>query len=244
VAVDHKLAAILSADVVGYSRLMAEDETDTIRTLTDYREAVTMRVRRHRGRVVDTPGDNVLAEFPTALDAVRCAVEIQAVIRVLAYAGQRRGEVCRLEWSEIRDGVWHLSAAKSKNNYDSFTPLSTAVRAFIESRPRKDRWVFPSPTDPSRHIAPPTVSNAVKNKQSFFGLPAWSVHDVRRSVTTGMKTLGISQETLDRVLNHVPPKLQRTYNVHDYLAEQRQALDLWAEALSSPTVVALPAAGR
>jgi adenylate cyclase len=83
VAVDHKLAAILSADVVGYSRLMAEDEADTIRTLTDYREAVTMRVRRHRGRVVDTPGDNVLAEFPAALDAVRCAVEIQAVIRVL-----------------------------------------------------------------------------------------------------------------------------------------------------------------
>jgi adenylate cyclase len=81
--VERKLAAILSADVVGYSRLMAEDEAATIRTLTDYREDIAMRVRQHRGRVVDTPGDNLLAEFPTALDAVRCAVEIQGVLRAL-----------------------------------------------------------------------------------------------------------------------------------------------------------------
>ncbi len=81
--VERKLAAILSADVVGYSRLMAEDEQATIRTLTDYREEVAMRVRQHRGRVVDTPGDNLLAEFPTALDAVRCAVETQGVLRTL-----------------------------------------------------------------------------------------------------------------------------------------------------------------
>jgi adenylate cyclase len=80
--VERKLAAILSADVVGYSRLMAEDEAGTIRTLTDYREEIAMLVRQHRGRVVDSPGDNVLAEFPTALDAVRSAVEIQRSLQV------------------------------------------------------------------------------------------------------------------------------------------------------------------
>ncbi len=79
--VERKLAAILSADVVGYSRLMAEDEAATIRTLSDYREEIAMRVRQHRGRVVDAPGDNVLAEFPAALDAVQSAVEIQRVLR-------------------------------------------------------------------------------------------------------------------------------------------------------------------
>jgi class 3 adenylate cyclase len=79
--IERKLAAVLSADVVGYSRLMAEDEAATIRTLTDYREEIAMRVRQHRGRVVDTPGDNVLAEFPTALDAVHAAIEIQGVLR-------------------------------------------------------------------------------------------------------------------------------------------------------------------
>jgi adenylate cyclase len=80
-AVDHKLAAILSADAVGYSRLMAEDEAATIRTLSSYREQIGVLVREHRGRVVDSPGDNVLAEFPTALEAVRCAVELQGVLR-------------------------------------------------------------------------------------------------------------------------------------------------------------------
>ncbi len=79
--VEHKLAAILSADAVGYSRLMAEDEAATIRTLSSYREQIGVLVRDHRGRVVDSPGDNVLAEFPTALEAVRCAVEIQGVLR-------------------------------------------------------------------------------------------------------------------------------------------------------------------
>jgi adenylate cyclase len=81
-AVERKLAAILSADVVGYSRLMAEDEAATIRTLTDYREEIAMLVRQHRGRVVDSPGDNLLADFPTATDAVGCAVEIQGVLNV------------------------------------------------------------------------------------------------------------------------------------------------------------------
>jgi len=78
---ERKLAAILSADAVGYSRLMAEDEAATIHTLTDYRAEIALLIEQRRGRVVDTPGDNVLAEFPTALDAVRCAVEIQGVLR-------------------------------------------------------------------------------------------------------------------------------------------------------------------
>jgi class 3 adenylate cyclase len=70
---ERKLAAILSADVVGYSRLMAEDEAATIRTLTEYRAEIALLIEQHRARVVDAPDDDVLAEFPTALDAVRCA---------------------------------------------------------------------------------------------------------------------------------------------------------------------------
>ncbi len=72
---ERKLAAILSADVVGYSRLMAEDQDATVRTIGDYREQVDLLVRQHRGRLVDFTGDNFLAEFPTALEAVECAVE-------------------------------------------------------------------------------------------------------------------------------------------------------------------------
>ena len=79
---ERRLAAILSADVVGYSRLMTEDEQGTIQTLTAYRSLISSLVADHHGRVVDSPGDNLLTEFPNALDAVQCAVEIQGVLRV------------------------------------------------------------------------------------------------------------------------------------------------------------------
>src|SRR5713101_2567434 len=74
---ERKLTAILSADVKGYSRLMGEDEEATIRTLTAYREVMATLIQQHRGRVVDSPGDNLLAEFASVVDAVRGAVEIQ-----------------------------------------------------------------------------------------------------------------------------------------------------------------------
>ena len=73
----RKLTAIISADVVGYSRLMDDDEEATIRILTDYRSAMTTLIQQYRGRVVDAPGDNLLAEFASAVDAVNCAVEVQ-----------------------------------------------------------------------------------------------------------------------------------------------------------------------
>ncbi len=81
-AVRRKLAAILSADVQGYSRLMGDDEVATIRTLTAYRELMTQTIQHHAGRVVDSPGDNLLAEFSSVVDAVQCAVEVQTELAV------------------------------------------------------------------------------------------------------------------------------------------------------------------
>ena len=78
--VERRLAAILHADVVGYSRLMAEDEVATVRTLTAYRHEIEGLVGDHRGRLVDATGDDLLVEFPSASEAVRAAVEIQRVI--------------------------------------------------------------------------------------------------------------------------------------------------------------------
>ena len=79
---ERKLAAILSADVKGYSRLMGDDEEATIRTLTSYREVMTALIQQQRGRVVDSPGDNLLAEFASAVDAVQCAVAVQRELKV------------------------------------------------------------------------------------------------------------------------------------------------------------------
>ena len=73
----RRLSAILSADVEGYSRLMREDEEATVRTITTHRAAMTHIIEQYRGRVVDSPGDNILAEFTSVVDAVNSAVEIQ-----------------------------------------------------------------------------------------------------------------------------------------------------------------------
>ena len=79
--VKRKLAAILSADVKGYGRLMGEDEEWTLRTLNAYKEVMRSLIQQHRGRVVDATGDNLMAEFASVVDAVQCGVEIQQVLR-------------------------------------------------------------------------------------------------------------------------------------------------------------------
>jgi adenylate cyclase len=80
-SVERKLTAILSADVQGYSRLMGEDEVGTLRTLTACREVTDSFIQQHRGRIVGTAGDSVLAEFASVVDAVQCAVEIQGELK-------------------------------------------------------------------------------------------------------------------------------------------------------------------
>ncbi len=75
--VTRKLAAILAADVVGYSRLMEADEEVTVRTLSSHREIIEGLVASHHGRVFGSAGDSVIAEFASPVEAVRCAVDIQ-----------------------------------------------------------------------------------------------------------------------------------------------------------------------
>src|SRR5512136_1507392 len=97
--VKRKLTAILSADVKGYSRLMGEDEEGTIRTLNTYKEVMSNLIQQHHGRVVDAPGDNVLAEFASVVDAVRCAVDIQKELKT------RNTELPENRRMEFRIGV-------------------------------------------------------------------------------------------------------------------------------------------
>lgn len=77
----RRLTAILSADVSGYSRLMGEDEAATVSTITHYREIMADLISQHRGRIVDSPGDNVLSEFASVVDAAQCAVAVQKEIQ-------------------------------------------------------------------------------------------------------------------------------------------------------------------
>ncbi len=96
---ERKLTAILYTDVKGYSRLMGADEETTIRTLTTYRQVMSDLIPQHRGRVVDATGDNLLAEFASVVDAVRCATEIQREFRT------RNAELPPERKMEFRIGV-------------------------------------------------------------------------------------------------------------------------------------------
>jgi DNA-binding response OmpR family regulator len=93
-SVERQLKAILSADVKDYSRLMSENEMWTIQTLKDCRALIASHVRSHMGRVVDSPGDNLLAEFGSVVHAVECAVEIQRNLssRNTAFPDEKRME--------------------------------------------------------------------------------------------------------------------------------------------------------
>src|ERR1700746_2430793 len=89
--VERRLAAILSADVEGYSRLMHGDEEATMAMLSAHRAIIDDLIGRHRGRIANTAGDSVLAEFVSILDAVFCAVEIQEAL-ACANDGERDGQ--------------------------------------------------------------------------------------------------------------------------------------------------------
>jgi adenylate cyclase len=97
--VERKLAAIFAADVEGYSRLMGQDEVGTPQTLTAYRVIVARLIASHLGRIFNTAGDSVLADFASAVDAVECAVEIQDAV------GKENADRSPNEQMQFRIGV-------------------------------------------------------------------------------------------------------------------------------------------
>lgn len=112
----RKIAAIFAADIAGYSRLVAEDEEETLRRLASYRSVVDDFIAKASGRIFNTAGDAVLAEFPSAVDAVRCAIDIQESLRTrnMAYPpswqmsfriGITVGDVVERDGDLLGDGV-------------------------------------------------------------------------------------------------------------------------------------------
>lgn len=112
----RKIAAILAADIVGYSRLVGEDEEETLRRLENYRAVFSDFVARFGGRIFNTAGDAILAEFASAVDAVRCAVDTQESLRTrnLAYPASRQmnfrigitiGDIVEREGDLLGEGV-------------------------------------------------------------------------------------------------------------------------------------------
>jgi adenylate cyclase len=115
-SINRRLAAILSADIAGYSRLMHEDEAATVRDLKAHQSVILPLIGQHGGRIIDTAGDGIMAEFPSVLGATECAVEIQTVMaernegvpesrRMLFRIGINLGDVIHDESRIYGDGI-------------------------------------------------------------------------------------------------------------------------------------------
>ena len=169
------------------------------------------------------------------LDKAKTAELIRLAIKLLLVTGQRRGELAKAKWADIDlpNKIWSIPIENSKNGHPHAVPLSNmAVGLFKEIRSLEHgkEYLFPSPYGDGP-ITERAVTRAVANNRDVFGIAHWTPHDLRRTVATGMNRLAIPREHIERVLNHLPPKIVRVYDRHDYQPEMRAALQFWATEL-------------
>jgi class 3 adenylate cyclase len=177
--IERKLAAILSADVSGYSRLMGADEAATMATLSSHREVIDELIRQHGGRIANTAGDSVLAEFPSVVEAVQCGVEIQQALaarnaqvpdekKMLLRIGINVGDVIVKDQDIFGDGV-NLAARLQGLAVPGGICISRSVRDQLRD---KSPFIFEDQGEQSvKNIVRPVRVFAVR----FEGLPADSV---------------------------------------------------------------------
>ena len=198
----RKLTAILSADVVGYSRLMAEDESATVKTLETYREVMSTLIVQHRGRVIDSPGDNLLAEFTSVVDAVQCAVAVQKEFqarnaelpenrRMEFRIGINLGDVIEEEDRIYGDGVniaARLEALADPGGIcvskTAFDQIETKLPLGYEYLGEQDVKNIPKPVGAYRVLMEPrvTVAKEIEKKKA---VPVWQ----RKSILAGAVAL-------------------------------------------------------
>jgi integrase len=154
-----------------------------------------------------------------------------AVVRLLVLTGQRRNEVAHMQWRELdlERRLWTLPRERVKNDRRHEVPLSSQAVATIQALPRiSDRFVF------STNAESP-VNDFGKNKgrlDELSGVSDWVLHDLRRTVASGMARLGTSLSVIEKVLNHVSGSfagIVGVYQRHEFADEKRAALERWAD---------------
>jgi integrase len=180
-------------------------------------------------RKVEIPRDRTLTadELAALWQAIEKLPELpRAYFRVVLLTGARRNEVGGMPWSELdlNAGLWRLPAERNKSGRAFEIPLSRPVVETLRALPRIGPIVFS--LDGKR---PMTLHQLIERVRSEAGLLDVRLHDLRRTLRTGLAELGVNFEIAERVLNHAMPSLQAVYNRHNYLAEKRSALTLWAD---------------
>jgi integrase len=180
-------------------------------------------------RKVEIPRDRTLStdELATLWRAIDKLPELpRAYFRVVLLTGARRNEVGRMDWAEVdlAAALWRLPAERNKSARPFEIPLSAPVVETLRMLPRLGPLVFTL-----NGKQPMTLHPWIERVRRDAGLINARLHDLRRTMRTGMAELGIPFEIAERVLNHAMPGLHAVYNRHNYLAEKRRALQLWAE---------------
>jgi integrase len=146
--------------------------------------------------------------------------------KLLMLTGARREEITQLRWSEIEGDTITPEGARTKTGAPHIIPLSAPAKALLDGIPRLGEFVFT--TDGRKPIAGWNRRKAVIDVAS--GVTDWRIHDLRRTVATGMQKLGIALQTVESVLGHVSGSrggIVGVYQRHDYAAEKRSALEAW-----------------
>jgi len=187
--------------------------------------------------VKKVPRDRALKEHEiTVLWAVwsKQAYPFGPLQQLLLLLGQRRSEVAEMLWSEInfQNQEWTIPAERSKSNREHIVPLSDAAVEILENLPRFGDGDFVFSTTNGRRPVSGFSKSKVRTDQMLAErktvIKNWRVHDLRRTCRTGLAKLGVAEIVSERVLNHQVQGLVRTYNVHEYMDEKRDALKQWA----------------
>jgi integrase len=188
--------------------------------------------------------------------AERMGYPFGSLVQVLMLTGQRRSEVAEARWSEIDldRNLWSIPAARMKADAVHVVPLTPDVIAILEKLPRfhKGDYLF------STTMGARPVSGFSKTKQrldkemltELDNLEPWVIHDVRRTMRTGLSALPVPDLVRELVIGHGKPGLHKVYDQHAYIDEKRHALELWAARLrdivtpSPPNVIKLGTRAR
>ena len=158
-----------------------------------------------------------------------------AIVRFLILTGQRRGEVAGMEWAELDLGnrLWNLPKERTKNGRAHIVPLSRLAVAILKELPRtNERYAF----SVNGKAAINGFGKPKDRLDALSGLSDWTVHDIRRSVASGMARIGISLPVIEKVLNHVSGSFAGVagiYQRHDFAEEKRAALDAWGKHVAA-----------
>jgi integrase len=179
--------------------------------------------------------------FWDGLDGAAMDNSLKLALKLILVTSQRPGEVIGAEWAEVdlNKGWWEIPSEKTKNKKRHRVPLSNlAIQILkeIKTNSTESRWVFHSLSSRrgNNHIAKESLPRAVQRNLSIFNIEHFYPHDLRRTASSWMGSIGIRRENIEKVLNHADGSTRgRHYDFYDYDKEKRQALEAWGRKLES-----------